>query len=180
MDSLTPEMRYMEEHFLPFDSLTQCRKTYFPSSGVSRTNSMLIEQPLNETASMTIPGASSTAPTQTHSNGLGALASTGLSVSPVHSASRIKQNGSVYPPSTGSHATSQGPSSSPRIASNPDTKALAATTAHHPAQMNKPTDRTLPLQDVPRNATSPSHAVSEHVPPGAALLADQPAPGTAI
>ncbi|CDS01147.1 hypothetical protein [Sporisorium scitamineum] len=57
-DALPPEMRQMEEHFLPFDHLKQRRKSYFRASShgnerisqISSTTHTLQDQPLSETA----------------------------------------------------------------------------------------------------------------------------------
>ncbi|PWY96900.1 kinase-like protein, partial [Testicularia cyperi] len=100
--SLPPEMRQMEEHFLPFDHLKQRRKSYFKgtrrpqhgglavsaadqdgSSQVSSLTHTLQDQPLSETA----PGGATPST---------AMAVTGLTEDDPHSRSTSSVPGSVY------------------------------------------------------------------------------------
>lgn len=132
LDSLSPEMRYMEEHFLPFDHLKQRRKSYFPNGDMSRANSSQVDQPLGETAPMVIPATTLAAPGQMYPSGLAAPPVGG--VSPTLSATRAPKpsGGSVYPPSAGSRPASRAHSHSSRAGSRPERASggTAATQAH--------------------------------------------------
>lgn len=180
LNSLSPEMRYMEEQFLPFDYLQQQRKSYFPNAETSRDTSIQADQPLGETAPMMIPGSKLAAPGQVYSNGLAGASSEGLS--PAQTATRVKPSGSVCPPSAGSRLPSATHSQSSRLGSfDHGCTGQGSVASAAPPQTYKPSCGAVPVPDVaslapvpasPGPASAPS-SVPQYVPP---IVPAQPPP----